>query len=583
LSTSPVSSSVVDSEVWPNEITLCWQDRAGQQHSLQKLTGEPIQNVDDPNAGPISFNLESYGQGETARLSKQAEQDPLALLDYLDKFVAFGDALLQEKTARDTLLQLQTKIEEAEQKVALIPQYARNLETTQQQLAASAKANAEEVIKLQRNLAHEREIRIRVIAEWDEARGLTGNAAARKKLLGLAQLGAPADMPVGGAHFEAILAAAGDFAKGLHGADAELEGAANKFDTQLKEQVRLWKLKDQEAALTIESKRKELEAKGVRLDMAFIQKLAKDEANFKKSIDNLSTWKPHLDTLRAERKKTLAERWATRDRVGMLRDAFGRKASETLKQHLSDLSVSLKYVRSGCSPDAAALIQETMGWRTNQVPKAALLTEKLTVPGLLGAVESADTGKITALAYPDGTRPFDAADAKELIERLKEPRIRCALERCEIHDLPRLLVTKKVEVPGGAPKYVTRDFGRLSLGQQQSILLTLLLSSDGNEPLIIDQPEDNLDGEFIYSSFVPVLRHAKERRQIIVVTHNPNIAVLGDAELIVVLKSQSDRGTITARGSIDERNTREAACGILEGAREAFVRRARVYGVGAGE
>jgi ABC-type protease/lipase transport system fused ATPase/permease subunit len=201
----------------------------------------------------------------------------------------------------------------------------------------------------------------------------------------------------------------------------------------------------------------------------------------------------------------------------------------------------------------------------------------------LGAVESADTGKITALAYPDGTRPFDAADAKELIERLKEPRIRCALERCEIHDLPRLLVTKKVEVPGGAPKYVTRDFGRLSLGQQQSILLTLLLSSDGNEPLIIDQPEDNLDGEFIYSSFVPVLRHAKERRQIIVVTHNPNIAVLGDAELIVVLKSQSDRGTITARGSIDERNTREAACGILEGAREAFVRRARVYGVGAGE
>ena len=118
---------------------------------------------------------------------------------------------------------------------------------------------------------------------------------------------------------------------------------------------------------------------------------------------------------------------------------------------------------------------------------------------------------------------------------------------------------------GGKP--LVRDFGRLSLGQKQSVLLALMLSVDTDRPLIIDQPEDNLDSEFIYRTLVPVLRRAKERRQVIVVTHNPNIAVLGDAEQIIVLKSNADRGKIVSRGSIDHPETRGYACAILEGAR----------------
>ena len=59
------------------------------------------------------------------------------------------------------------------------------------------------------------------------------------------------------------------------------------------------------------------------------------------------------------------------------------------------------------------------------------------------------------------------------------------------------------------------------------------LSSNSNVPLIIELPEDNLDGEFIFKTLVPVLRLANERRQIIIVTHNANIAVLGDAEQLI--------------------------------------------------
>jgi predicted ATPase len=111
------------------------------------------------------------------------------------------------------------------------------------------------------------------------------------------------------------------------------------------------------------------------------------------------------------------------------------------------------------------------------------------------------------------------------------------------------------------------------------VLLALLLSADSSAPLIIDQPEDNLDSEFIYHSLVPVLRRAKERRQVIVVTHNANIAVLGDAEEIVALKTTSDKSVIVARGSIDDEKTKGVACQILEGSEEAFRRRAKMYGV----
>ncbi len=65
----------------------------------------------------------------------------------------------------------------------------------------------------------------------------------------------------------------------------------------------------------------------------------------------------------------------------------------------------------------------------------------------------------------------------------------------------------------------------------------------------------------------------------IVVTHNANIAVLGDAEQIIVLKSLSDQGQVMRRGSIDDPKTREYACQILEGSEEAFCRRAKIYGI----
>jgi translation initiation factor RLI1 len=246
-----------------------------------------------------------------------------------------------------------------------------------------------------------------------------------------------------------------------------------------------------------------------------------------------------------------------------------------LKSALSDLQVSLKFASDAYSPDAEVQITQAMGWRTVQVPRAKTLVQLLTVPRLLEALERSDVSSLTGLK-DGGVAVFDKQEAQQIVEKLRVPHVRFALERVAINDLPRLSVTKMVGQP---PKALTRDFSHLSLGQQQSILLALLLSSKSKNPLIIDQPEDNLDSEFISSTLVPVLRRAKDRRQIIIVTHNANIAILSDAEQILVLKSTSERAQIIARGSIDDPTTRDAACNILEGSKEAFNTRAKIYGI----
>jgi ATPase subunit of ABC transporter with duplicated ATPase domains len=198
---------------------------------------------------------------------------------------------------------------------------------------------------------------------------------------------------------------------------------------------------------------------------------------------------------------------------------------------------------------------------------------------LLDCARRKSTGAITALKNANGGTVFAQNEAEVLLERLAEPELLAQLESVAVYDLPKLTVTKRIDSPGKPPIYVPRDFKRLSLGQQQSVLLALMLTSESRAPLIVDQPEDHLDSEFIYKTLVPVIRAAKERRQVIVVTHNANIAVLGDAEQIVVLKATNEKGIITTRGSIDEPTTKEAACAILEGSREAFGRRARIYGI----
>ena len=124
------------------------------------------------------------------------------------------------------------------------------------------------------------------------------------------------------------------------------------------------------------------------------------------------------------------------------------------------------------------------------------------------------------------------------------------------------------------------DINEGSPGQKSAAILAFILNS-GENPLIIDQPEDDLDNSLIYSLVVKSIRKMKSKRQIIIVTHNPNIPVLGDAEGIIVLE-RNNQGKVTFRkgkkaGCIEEKLIREGICEIMEGGEDAFRKRERKY------
>ncbi|MDP3244312.1 MAG: ATPase, partial [bacterium] len=113
-----------------------------------------------------------------------------------------------------------------------------------------------------------------------------------------------------------------------------------------------------------------------------------------------------------------------------------------------------------------------------------------------------------------------------------------------------------------------REVGKLSTGQQCTAILHLLLL-DNPDPLIIDQPEDNLDNAFIAEHIVNELRTSKTKRQYLFATHNANIPVFGDAEWIGVLQEEGGRSKLLASGSIDSPQVKDLAANILEGGKEA--------------
>ena len=109
--------------------------------------------------------------------------------------------------------------------------------------------------------------------------------------------------------------------------------------------------------------------------------------------------------------------------------------------------------------------------------------------------------------------------------------------------------------------------------------MLLLLESDA--PLVVDQPEDDLDNRFITEGVVPKMREEKRRRQFIFATHNANIPVLGDAELILGLAAFGEAKAgipVEHMGSIDNEKVRELVEDILEGGKESFEMRRLKYG-----
>ena len=148
------------------------------------------------------------------------------------------------------------------------------------------------------------------------------------------------------------------------------------------------------------------------------------------------------------------------------------------------------------------------------------------------------------------------------------------LEEVEMKD--RIVIKLNVKhTEDDAPDF--RELDNLSTGQKCIAILNILLLNN-NDPLVMDQPEDNLDNAFIADRIVKDLRIQKNHRQFIFATHNANIPVFGDAELISVLKMRDNKAVIDDVGSIDKASVQQSAAQILEGGESAFTMRKQKYG-----
>ncbi len=117
-------------------------------------------------------------------------------------------------------------------------------------------------------------------------------------------------------------------------------------------------------------------------------------------------------------------------------------------------------------------------------------------------------------------------------------------------------------------------------GRERTVLLLFyLLLDSANVPLIIDQPEENLDNQTVFNVLVPAIKDARTRRQIVIVTHNPNLAVVCDADQVIYAhlnKSEGNRVTYLS-GSIENPIINQKIIDVLEGTRPAFDNRESKY------
>jgi ATPase subunit of ABC transporter with duplicated ATPase domains len=189
------------------------------------------------------------------------------------------------------------------------------------------------------------------------------------------------------------------------------------------------------------------------------------------------------------------------------------------------------------------------------------LTENLRPSDLIDTVEANDAQRLGALLNRD------LGQMARLIAYLADNPNLYGLEGAVFDD--RLEITL---YDGGVAKPV----GQLSKGQMATALLPLILRS-ADYPLVFDQPEDDLDNRFIYSTLVETITRLKSERQLIFVTHNANIPVLGEADQVVVMSMETPvQAAPPLTGSVEDVKTHILT--LLEGGADAFRRRQRKYG-----
>jgi hypothetical protein len=310
------------------------------------------------------------------------------------------------------------------------------------------------------------------------------------------------------------------------------------------------------------------------------QKIADLRSNAKKRLADvtalreryLETWKEFKGIIEA-RSKILKKLEEVQNQITGIRANKIKDVKEKLNRFTNDkLKIDIDMVASGDKEEFLNAFPNFLRARNMRADQK---------------LASIITPHFTPLEFSRFILQGKVSEMKSTVTDLSDSQITKLEENCRIHeknegaDIPVLIENGKALLDVLSLQEIMWDdyesillngkpVNKLSPGQRSSAMLPLIALAE-KSPLVIDQPEDNLDNRLVGDVLVDILAELKESRQIIVCTHNPNIVVSGDAEQVIVLDSESNnKGQLQLSGSIDNDDIVKTVIDIMEGGKEAF-------------
>jgi hypothetical protein len=514
------------------------------------------------NLSPLDIlpRVEVYGQHEISELTKSREK----LTRLLDRFVERDASLDRQKASlrreleknRRVLCETRKDIKSLEERLAALPALEETLKRFQE-------AGLEERLREQSLLVREERVLGSVperLAPFREALDILRRELPIDRTF-LSER-ALKDLPG-----RDILSRANDVLGGL-GRDlmriaSDLEKALKQADEGIAQVRSSWEARKRQVQAEYEKILRELQKS--RVDGEEFIRLRRQIEELRPLQDRLALLRRMERELSDKRRQLLAEWEDAKAREFRALDEAAKNVSKKLRDR-----VQVEVTAGGNREPLFKILREEIPGR---VAEAIENLRKAPALSLSHLVETCRAGA-EALSKAYGIPP---AQAERLAKA--DPEVFMRIEELE---LPPTTAIRLNTAQAGAPP-AWQMLEDLSTGQKATaVLLLLLLEADA--PLVVDQPEDDLDNRFITDGVVPRIRQEKQRRQFIFSTHNANIPVLGDAELILGLSASGEADGGRARiapehmGSIDSQSVRKLVEEILEGGREAFETRRRKYG-----
>lgn len=504
-------------------------------------------------------SVEIYGQHELAELTKSREK----LTVLLHRFVKYEESLSNQKISiRRGLEQNRKSIIDVNSELQYIDEQLETLPSLEETLVRYKNAGLEELLKNRSLLVREEKIlssipdRVQNFREWLQV--LRQNLPIDCTFLSSKALD---DLP-GGKILADAIPPLEKLSEELSYVTDTLEKALGSFDQSIGSIKNKW-----------EARKAEVEAEYQRI-LRTLKQSATDGAEFirlQSEIENLRPLRKRRTMLRKHnkdykkvRRNLLAEWEDVKAKEFRRLDEAARRVNKRLYDQ-----VSVKVTYEGNRDPLSEILKEEVGGRLSEAINQIEISDNLSLSEFVNICRKG--AEEIKKCYSITPRQADrlAGMSTEVLMKIEEL------------DLPSTTEMLLNTAPAGDPPS-WQDLDSLSTGQKATTVLLLLLL-ESNAPLVIDQPEDDLDNRFITDRVVPRMRKEKRRRQFIFSTHNANIPVLGDAELILGLtpSGEADGGKATVKpehmGSIDNDQVCELVEGLLEGGKEAFETRRRKY------